>query len=100
MVARHDGGALGYQALQKAVRAIYKRAGIAQPPKLLHCLRHTFGTEMARRVPLPVLRELMGHADIETTMRYVDVADADKREAIALVFGRVRSESAAGEIQR
>ena len=56
---------------------------------------------MARRVPLPVLRELMGHADIETTMRYVDVAEDDKREAIALVFGRrVRGESAAGEFQR
>jgi len=29
----------------------------------------------------------MGHSEIETTMRYVDVSEADKREAIAAVFG-------------
>jgi hypothetical protein len=35
-----------------------------------------------------VLRELMGHEDISTTMRYVDIInEADKREAIAAVFG-------------
>jgi hypothetical protein len=38
-------------------------------------------------VPLPVLQQLMGHADIQTTMRYVDVNEDDKREAIATVFG-------------
>ena len=38
-------------------------------------------------VPLPVLQRLLGHADIETTMRYVDVNEADKRDAIASVFG-------------
>jgi hypothetical protein len=42
---------------------------------------------MARRVPLGVLQKLMGHADIATTMRYVDVSEDDKREAIAAVFG-------------
>ena len=34
-----------------------------------------------------MLQRLLGHADIETTMRYVDVAEADKRDAIAAVFG-------------
>jgi len=33
------------------------------------------------------LRDLMGHADVQTTMRYVDVNEDDKREAIATVFG-------------
>ena len=42
---------------------------------------------MARKVPLPVLRDLLGHSEIETTMRYVDVSEADKREAIATGFG-------------
>jgi len=43
---------------------------------------------MAKRVPLHVLQTLMGHADIKTTLRYIDVNEADKRDAIALVFGR------------
>ena len=46
-----------------------------------------FGTVMARKVPLPVLQKLMGHSDFQTTLRYIDVNEDDKREAIALVFG-------------
>ncbi len=88
IVSRLDGGALGYQAMKKAIRAVYDRAKLERPAKLIHCLRHTFGTVMARRVPLGVLQKLMGHADVQTTMRYVDVSESDKREAIALVFGR------------
>jgi integrase len=72
-------------------------ASVPRPPKPIHCLRyypsrarnkrHTFGTVMARRVPLGLLQKLMGHADISTTMRYVDVSEDDKRDAIATVFG-------------
>jgi len=38
-----------------------------------HIGRHTFGTYMATKVPLPILRELMQHSDIRTTMRYVHI---------------------------
>lgn len=88
VVCRPDGGALNYDEVNHAVNAIYARSKVTKPLKPLHCLRHTFGTVMARRVPLPVLRDLMGHEDISTTMQYVDVGEADKRDAIAAVFGR------------
>ena len=42
---------------------------------------------MARKVQLPVLQKLMGHSDVQTTLRYVDVNEDDKRDAIAAVFG-------------
>ena len=29
----------------------------------------------------------MGHADVQTTLRYVDVGEDQKRDAIATVFG-------------
>jgi hypothetical protein len=45
---------------------------------------------MARKVPLPVLRDLMGHSAISTTMRYIDIGEDDKRNAIAAVFGSPR----------
>jgi integrase/recombinase XerD len=72
----------------EAIHAIYDRAGVTRPPKAMHCLRHTFGTVMARRVPLPVLQKLLGHNDVQTTLRYIDVNEDDKRAAIATVFGR------------
>lgn len=87
VVPRADGGALNYYEVHRSVREIYARARVTPPPAPLHCLRHTFGTVMARRVPLGVLQQLMGHADVQTTMRYVDVSESDKRDAIAAVFG-------------
>lgn len=87
VVAELDGAFVMYDRMSQTVNAMYERAEVTRPPKPLHCLRHTFGTVMARSVPLPVLRDLMGHADIATTMRYIDVGEADKRDAIAAVFG-------------
>ena len=85
-----DGELYGYWGMLEAVHGIYDRARVARPRKVLHCLRHSFGTVMARKVPLGVLQKLMGHADVATTIRYVDISEADKRQAIAAVFGAER----------
>jgi integrase/recombinase XerC len=95
IVSREDGGPLNYYELSRTVNAIYDRANVVRPPWPLHCLRHSFGTMMAKRVPLGVLQQLMGHTDVQTTMRYIDVSEADKREAIASVFGARGSQVAA-----
>jgi integrase len=90
VIAAEEGGAVDYDrtgGLLEAITRLYARAGLSKPPMPLHCLRHTFGTVMARRVPLGVLQRLMGHSEISTTMRYVDVSEGDKRDAIATVFG-------------
>jgi integrase len=43
-----------------------------------HRFRHTFASDMVRAgMSLPALMQLMGHADIETTMRYVKVSPQD-----------------------
>jgi site-specific recombinase XerD len=43
-----------------------------------HQLRHTFATQMLRAgISFPVLMKLLGHADPEMTMRYIDVALTD-----------------------
>lgn len=60
-----------------------------------HRFRHTFGTDMARAgVRLPILQRMMGHADMKTTLQYielslVDVAD-EYRRAISSIEGRYR----------
>jgi integrase len=89
VVSRLDGGMLGYWAMRDAILEMYERSGVPKPALPWHSLRHTFGTELAGRgVPLPVIKDMMGHASITTTLRYVTVVDDQKRDAIARAFGQ------------
>lgn len=95
VVSTLDGGMLSYWAAVDAVRALYVRAGVDVPESETgetmpwHSLRHSFGTDCARRgVPLGTLKELMGHEKIETTLRYVQVTNEAKHQAIAQAFGQ------------
>jgi len=43
-----------------------------------HRFRHTFASDMVRAgISLPALMQLMGHADIQTTLRYVEITPQD-----------------------
>lgn len=56
-----------------------KRSGVAKANP--HRFRHTFAVEMIREdMPLPVLMRLMGHTNIEMTMRYVNLSAEDVRK--------------------
>jgi site-specific recombinase XerD len=57
-----------------------------------HRFRHSFGSDMVRAgISLPALMHLMGHADIHTTMLYVQLAPEDVwREFTRAVQQRVR----------
>jgi len=77
---RHPGRPL--TTMQKAHLEAIADAGIS-PRFRLYDLRHTFGTRMAMAgVDLPTLKELMGHANISTTMRYVHPTPEHKRMAV------------------
>jgi site-specific recombinase XerD len=48
-----------------------------------HALRHTFATRLVeQKVPLTTVMELMGHASVSTTQRYVEVMKEEKRQAV------------------
>jgi site-specific recombinase XerD len=57
-----------------------------------HRFRHTFGADMVRAgISLPALQQLMGHANIRTTMLYVQLAPRDVwREYARAVQNRTR----------
>lgn len=49
-----------------------------------HILRHSFGTNLVRSgAPITVVKDLMGHSDIATTMIYQNVLDKDRQNAIS-----------------
>jgi integrase len=56
-----------------------------------HRWRHTFGSDMARAgISLAVLKKLMGHADIHTTMLYIEILPEDVREEFLRVLATIR----------
>lgn len=53
-----------------------------------HDLRHTFGSRLAMAgVPLPQIKELMGHASIGMTMRYAHLAPSFARAGVDALVG-------------
>jgi integrase len=58
-----------YEAMEAA--GIDRTAFPVQPGFRFHDLRHTFGTLAVQVWPLSDVQAYMGHADIQTTMRYV-----------------------------
>jgi integrase len=95
------GSFLDGSALRRRYDRALKEAGLR--PLRFHDLRHTFGTRIIARADIRRVQEWMGHADIQTTMRYLHyvprhgdaglVADAFRPpsapEELNLVDGRV-----------
>lgn len=72
--------------LQKPWRRIRKAAKL--DGVRIHDLRHTFASNAVMQgVPLVVVGNLLGHSQIQTTMRYAHLADDPIRDAANLVGG-------------
>lgn len=57
----------------RLIKQISKRAGIEKHLSS-HCGRHTFGTNLATKIPINLLKDYMGHSKIKTTMIYAHVS--------------------------
>ncbi len=66
------GGYLDGSALRRRFKAALTHAGLRS--LRFHDLRHTFGTRMIAKADIRRVQEWMGHADIQTTMRYLHYA--------------------------
>ena len=60
---------IDYSTTVKAYKRALDRAGLRRIK--FHGLRHSFGTLAVQAFPLSDVQAWMGHADIQTTMRYV-----------------------------
>lgn len=76
LFCNYKGEPLGVSGIQKILKDIAKRAGVENVHP--HRFRRTFATGLAKRgMDIQEIQQLLGHVNINTTMRYVYV-DADK----------------------
>jgi integrase len=72
---------LDHSALVRRFKKALKKAGLRAIR--FHDLRHTFGTRCAAKgVPMRILQEWMGHAQLSTTEIYADYAPSDHESAM------------------
>jgi len=74
------GSYLDGRALRRRYDAALKRAGLRK--LRFHDLRHTFGTRMIAKADIRRVQEWMGHADIQTTMKYLHYAPREGDAAL------------------
>jgi len=72
---------LPVKSIQSSFRGALKRSGINHIR--FHDLRHCFGSNLATEgVELPVIKKLMGHKNISTTMRYLHPSPQHEKDAV------------------
>ena len=71
-------------ALYRVFKKVRKQAGIADD-HVWHTLRHSFGTFLGETTHPRQIMALMGHANIETSLRYVKATDDACRSAVLAI---------------
>jgi integrase len=72
-------------ALRRRYDTALRRAGLRR--LRFHDLRHTFGTRMIGKADIRRVQEWMGHANIQTTMKYLHYVPRDEdAELVAEAF--------------
>jgi integrase/recombinase XerD len=77
---RRDGH-LCYSTGRSLFMKYLKKAGLDQKGHTVHCLRHTFASELLNAgMRLECLQQLLGHHDIEVTRRYARLTDTTREQ--------------------
>ncbi|MEJ2137477.1 MAG: tyrosine-type recombinase/integrase [Desulfofustis sp.] len=87
---RSGPGTLGYVTAWSAMRRALQRAGLSDKGYSLHNLRHTFATDMLNAgMRLEVLQQIMGHQEIEMTLRYAKMTDLTRENEYFKAMDRI-----------
>ena len=83
---------MSYNNARVIFKKYLKRAGLEHKDYCLHCLRHTFATELLNAgMHIECLQQLLGHSSLEMTLRYARLTDKTREQeyfkAMAIIEG-------------
>jgi site-specific recombinase XerD len=83
---------MGYNNARVIFKKYLTRAGLEHKDYSLHCLRHTFATELLNAgMRIECLQQLLGHSSLEMTLRYARLSDKTREQeyfkAMAIIEG-------------
>lgn len=81
---------LCYEAARSMFSKYLQKAGLQDNRYTLHCLRHTFATDLLNaKMPIECLRVLLGHSNLEITRRYARLSDKTREEEYFRAMDRI-----------
>ena len=84
------GKPLCYEAARSIFQKYLHKAGLQYSSYTLHCLRHTFATDLLNaRIPLECLQVLLGHTSLEVTRRYARLSNKTREEEYFRAMDRI-----------
>lgn len=93
-IFENDGKALRAQYLSYHSRRMADIAGLPSHYRPLHSLRHNVGTRMALQgTPASVIKEFLNHKNLETTQRYIDVAEQELKKHVDRLESGIQASS-------
>jgi integrase/recombinase XerD len=97
----HKGRALSYAASRAMFSKYLKKAGLSHKGYTLHCLRHTYATELLNAgMRLECLEKLLGHTSLEMTRRYARLTDKTREEQYFKAMSIIEGGNSHGRDQR
>ncbi|MDD2321922.1 MAG: tyrosine-type recombinase/integrase [Geobacteraceae bacterium] len=78
----YKGKSLSYAGARKMMKGVIFKAGLEHKGYCLHSLRHTYATNMLNAgLRLEVLQQLLGHLNIDMTLRYARISNLTQEES-------------------
>lgn len=76
-----NGNVLSYTTARNIFTKYLDNAGLTHKGYSLHCLRHTYATDLLNAlIPIECLEKLLGHKSLEVTRRYARLSDKTREE--------------------
>jgi len=88
---------LGYAGARLRFEKYIERAGLSGMGYTIHCLRHTFASELLNAgMRLECLQPLLGHTSLEVTRRYARLTDRTREEEYFRAMAIIEKGAAGG----